>query len=152
MSYSTLSWQTITRYHIQQNTKSNFYHKVKISLWTKDAFKANPNSHQLYISFTVRPRSEGWKGEKVKKTWRTFKKFLASNQCERTFYQLSDKGLSRRTWLNFCCQTVLWSKTTPIKEERSRTYSFWKKVEFVCRHSLLDLFVQFRVVGWTWWS
>lgn len=56
---------TITRYHIQQNTKSNLYHKVKISLWTKDAFKANPNSHQFYISFSGRDR-EAREGEKRK--------------------------------------------------------------------------------------
>lgn len=152
MSYSTLSWQTITRYHIQQNTKSNFYHKVKISLWTKDAFKANPNSHQLYISFSVKDREvRDGKERTKKKTWRTFEKFLANVQCKHTFYQLSDKGLSRRTWLNFCCQTVLWSKTTPIKEERSRTVS--SKESYIC----METFTSgsgFAVQGYwlDWWS
>lgn len=79
----------------------------------------------ISVSLWDREARDG-KERKWKKPEGHKKKFLASNQCERTFYQLSDKGLSRRTRLNFCCQTVLWFKTIPIKEERSRTYSFWK--------------------------
>lgn len=85
------------------------------------------------------------KGRNKKKTLKDILRIFASDQCEHTFYQFADEGLSRRTWLNFCCQTVLWSKTTPIKEERSRT--FWKKVESVGRHSLLDLVLLLLLVG-----
>lgn len=84
-------------------------------------------SSALYQFLCERQKWGMERRERKKKTWRTFEKFPANVQCEHTFYQLSDKGLSRRTWLNFCCQTVLWSKTTPIKEERSWTYSSQKK-------------------------
>lgn len=149
MSYSILSWQLLD---IMFNRTQKAISTTRLKLVFEQ--KMLSKQIQILISFISvslwETEVRDGKERKKKKTWRTFEKFPANVQCEHTFYQLSDKGLSRRTWLNFCCQTVLWSKTTPIKEERSRTYSSRKKAVSVCSHSLLNLFLQFRVIGWTW--
>lgn len=86
-----------------------------------------------FIAISLGETEKQWRERRErKKNWRTFEKFLANVQCEHTFYQFSDKGVISRTWLNFYCQIILWSKTTTIEEERVLHHS-WKLCESCIR-------------------